>query len=101
MRIAISLICAGAIAWMLHAAVMPSPRAIATGPAQSPTTATTEFTDADFNSHIIALRKRLSPESPFHILVEKPFVVIGDEPPTVVRRRARDTVRFAVERLKR
>ncbi|MGB7161068.1 MAG: DUF1570 domain-containing protein [Tepidisphaeraceae bacterium] len=60
---------------------------------------TTRPTDADFARHVDALRDRLSDE--FTVVVEKPFVVIGDESPGMVRRRATDTVGWAVEKLKR
>ena len=61
-----------------------------------------EPTDADYARHVEALKERL-PErgKDFTILVQRPFVVIGDEPPATVRRRAENTVRWAVERLKR
>jgi hypothetical protein len=45
------------------------------------------------------LRKRL-PKG-FTVLVERPFVVIGDEPPARVKNRARSTVRWAVDHLQR
>jgi hypothetical protein len=41
--------------------------------------------DADFAAHAAALRTRL-PEG-FTVLVERPFVVIGDEAPDMVQRR--------------
>lgn len=59
-----------------------------------------EFTDADFAQHIHALRAKL-PHDGFSIVIEKPFVVIGDEPLEMVQQRSRDTVKWAVERLKR
>ncbi|MDP6058523.1 MAG: C39 family peptidase [Pirellulaceae bacterium] len=48
-------------------------------------------------------RKELVPRivSDFHIVLQKPFVVIGDESPATVRRRSQGTIRWAVERLKR
>ena len=59
-------------------------------------------TDADYARHVEALKERL-PErgKDFTILVQRPFVVIGDESPAAVRRRAENTVRWAVERLKK
>jgi len=56
-------------------------------------------TDADYERHVSQLRRRLPDK--FHVVVEEPFVVIGDEALATVRRRARDTVKFAVDRLKR
>lgn len=59
----------------------------------------TQRSDSEYETHVAALRARL-PER-FTIVVQKPFVVIGDESPDVVRRRSRETVGWAVERLKR
>jgi len=53
----------------------------------------------DYEAHLEALRKRV-PEKGFTIIVQKPFVVIGDERPTVVKARAERTVKWAVSRLK-
>lgn len=45
------------------------------------------------------LRSELGSE--FTVIVERPFVVVGDESPKVVKHRARSTVRWAVQHLKR
>ena len=58
-----------------------------------------EFTDDDYARHIEALKQRL-PRDGFTIIVQKPFVVIGDEKPDVVRSRSIRTVKWAVDRLK-
>ena len=58
------------------------------------------FSDDDYREHIAELEKRLPGEG-FTIVVERPFVVVGDEAPRVVRQRARRTVRWAVNLLKR
>lgn len=65
---------------------------------QSTSPATT-FTAADYAQHLLKLNPTL-PEG-MHVVIEAPFVVIGDEEPEVVGRRARETVRWAVERLKK
>lgn len=52
-----------------------------------------------YRDHIEALQRRL-PNDQFSIVVEAPFVVIGDEPPADVQRRADQTVAFAVRTLK-
>lgn len=54
----------------------------------------------DYEAHVEALKKRL-PHEDFTVVVQKPFVVIGDELPDVVRRRARNTVKWAVDLLKK
>ena len=58
-----------------------------------------EFTDADYADHIRWLEKMV-PGQGFNIVVQKPFVVIGDEDPAVVKRRALGTVKWAVDKLK-
>jgi hypothetical protein len=52
---------------------------------------------ADYAQRVMALRARLGPD--FTIVVEEPFVVVGDEAPAVVRKRATGTVRWAADRL--
>jgi hypothetical protein len=60
----------------------------------------TEFTAADFAQHIYKLRSKL-PNEGFSIVIERPFVVIGDEALETVQKRSRDTVQWAVEKLKK
>ena len=57
-----------------------------------------EHSPADFAQHVMMLKQRLPPG--LSVVIESPFVVIGDESPEMVRQRARRTVRWAVERLK-
>ncbi len=52
------------------------------------------------DEHVRKLRDTLPDES-FHVVVQPPFVVIGDEEETVVRQRATGTIQWAVDRLKR
>jgi hypothetical protein len=56
------------------------------------------FTEADYAQHLTELKNKV-PKG-FTIVLEKPFVVIGDESPAMVRLRAENTVRWAVKRLK-
>lgn len=68
------------------------------------------FTDADFASHVTQLKAQMkqklsaagsrSPLTEFSIVIQKPFVVIGDEPKDEVQRHADGTVKWAVDRLK-
>ena len=51
-----------------------------------------------FAEHLARLTKRV-PEG-FTVAVQPPFVVLGDEPPEVVRQRATRTVKWAVDLLK-
>jgi hypothetical protein len=55
--------------------------------------------NTDFDRHIAQLKKRL-PSRDFSIVVQRPFVVIGDEPEPVVKERAEGTIKWAVEKLK-
>jgi hypothetical protein len=63
-------------------------------------TARDSFTPADFEQHISRLRKQL-PKNEFTFVIQPPFVVIGDESPSVVRQRAVDTVKWTVDLLKK
>lgn len=56
------------------------------------------FTEADFARHIEQLKKRV-PGKEFTILVQAPFVVIGDGTPAAVQAQS-ETVRWAVQKLK-
>ena len=56
-------------------------------------------TAAEYAEHVRELKKKL-PSDDFTIVVMPPFVVIGDEEPAEVRRRAKHTVQWAVEKLK-
>ncbi len=58
----------------------------------------TGFSPADFAQHVMALKKRIGPA--FTVLVEPPFVVVGDEASKVVESRAASTVRWTAARLK-
>ena len=63
-------------------------------------TATPEgFTDADFIRHVEQLKKKL-PSSDFTVVIQPPFVVIGDEPADVVKGHSEHTVKWAVDKLK-
>jgi hypothetical protein len=54
---------------------------------------------ADFERHVAQLRKRLA-SNDFTIVVQPPFVVIGDQPPETVKYRAEETVKWTVDKLK-
>lgn len=60
---------------------------------------TATFTDADFARHVEQLKKKL-PANEFTIIVQKPFVVIGDEDAATVQERSESTVKWAVTKLK-
>ena len=58
------------------------------------------FTDADYARHVEQLKKRL-PSREFEIVIEKPFVVVGDGGRAAVESHAGGTVRWAVTLLKK
>jgi hypothetical protein len=66
------------------------------------------FTEADFARHVELrkgeIRKKVRSGNPraseFSFVIQRPFVVIGDEAKEVVQQRAEDTVKWAVDRLK-
>src|SRR6267378_1802966 len=61
------------------------------------------FTEADFTRHVNELNARIKKKlsaGEFSIVIQKPFVLIGDEPQKVVQQHAEDTVKWAVDHLK-
>jgi hypothetical protein len=64
----------------------------------APTNAPTASDTAAMNSHVAELKAKIPPG--FTVVIESPFVVIGDEAPQVVRSRATKTVKWAVDMLK-
>ena len=54
---------------------------------------------ADYAQHMTQLKRKV-PANGFTVVIQPPFVVIGDGPPEEVRRRARETVQWAVDKLK-
>lgn len=81
-----------------HTAAHANPDIQESSHAVSPSTSTT-FSTADFARHVAQLKKRL-PSNEFSIIVQSPFVVVGDEPRREVQRRAEGTVKWAVDKLK-
>jgi hypothetical protein len=70
----------------------------------------TTFTDADFARHVERLKAEIrkkvtnpdprAPATEFAFIIQRPFVVIGDEPKQAVQAHAEGTVKWAVDRLK-
>ena len=58
------------------------------------------FSAADYDEHVAALKKRLPDDTDFTVVVQPPFVVIGDEAADAVRRRSKQTVKWAVDHVK-
>ena len=62
------------------------------------------FSDADFAQHVTDLRMRIKSKlgsNDFSIVIERPFVVVGDESEEAVRQHATNTIKWAVDHLKR
>jgi hypothetical protein len=55
--------------------------------------------DADFSQHVELLKKKL-PSKEFSIVIQKPFVVVGDEPEADIKEHAEHTIKWAVDKLK-
>lgn len=55
-------------------------------------------TNKDYQDCCTVLKNNLSSE--FTVIIQKPFIVVGDEDPAMVKRRAEKTVKWAVEMLK-
>src|ERR1044072_6881666 len=53
----------------------------------------------DFAAHVEQIKKKV-PSSDFSIIIQRPFVVIGDESPDVVKEHSGRTVKWAVDKLK-
>lgn len=81
-----------------HTAAQANPDSQESSHAIAASTSAT-FTAADFARHVAQLKKRL-PSSEFSIVVQAPFVVVGDEPRREVQKRAAGTVKWAVDKLK-
>lgn len=101
-KLQIALVAPLVFTWLviLYRANTTSPAHDSSAPNTAATeTAATRSTDADFALHVEQLKKRL-PSADFTIVVQPPFVVIGDEPAEVVRQHSHDTVKWAVDKLK-
>jgi len=57
------------------------------------------FTAAEVSNHLGRLKEKVP--AGFTVVWQSPFTVVGDEPPATVRRRATDTVKWAVDRLRK
>ena len=67
------------------------------------------LTNADFAQHVMKLKKKIPAKRGFRLVIQRPFVVIGDEPDrrlrgglvNMVEYRARHTVKWAVDMIKK
>ena len=56
-------------------------------------------TEDDFTAHVEQLKKKL-PSNDFSIIIQRPFVVVGDESAEIVKEHSERTVKWAVDKLK-
>ena len=76
----------------------PDPPPLAASPSTA-SAAPETFTDADFAKHVEQLKRRL-PSGNFTVIIQRPFVVIGDESAADVKKHSEQTVKWAVDKLK-
>lgn len=69
-------------------------------PAAADSESASRFSEDDYARHVAGVRAKV-PLDGFHVVVQPPFVVVGDEAEPVVQRRARETVKWTVDRLKK
>jgi len=72
-------------------------------PAASVASSAGTFSAAQYKARLAQLRQLAAakaPDTEFHYVVQKPFIVIGDERASLVEQRALRTVKWAVDRLK-
>src|SRR5438876_4006562 len=75
------------------------PPKLAASPQPTPPNQPSKFTYADFARHVEQLKKKL-PSNEFSVIIQRPFVVIGDEPLASVKEHSEHTVKWAVDKLK-
>jgi hypothetical protein len=104
MRAGVSVLLVAAAACSGHGGESPTAPAAAgdAPPVVNPEPADVAARSRAYDAHIAALRARLAKAGygDLAVRVEEPFVVVGDDGPDVLERRAR-TVRWAVEHLER
>ena len=76
----------------------PDPPPLAASP-NTASAAPETFTDADFAKHVEQLKRKL-PANNFTVIIQRPFVVIGDESAADVKEHSEKTVKWAVDKLK-
>ena len=72
-------------------------------PVVTPATAPRNLTDDDYEQHVKDLQSRIQTKlgrNDFSIVIQKPFVVVGDESEQRVAQHSTETVKWAVDRLK-
>src|SRR5713226_420798 len=99
LQIALLVLLAVAVLLFLYrSSYSPAPQPVPPNPSAIETPAA-PFSDADFATHVEQLKKKL-PSADFTIVIQPPFVVVGDEPAATVREHSQHTVKWAVDKLK-
>jgi hypothetical protein len=62
----------------------------------APVDAANRHSSKDYEAHLENLKKKTPPG--FTVIVDRPFVVIGDESPEIVGKRVTGAIRWAVKR---
>jgi len=75
---------------------------LAAGDVREPAAATSTFSPADYAQHVMALREKLKEKglAKLAIRIEEPFVVVGNDAPDALAKRAQ-TVRWAADHLEK
>ena len=97
--LALGIACARA-SQSAHGLAQPTAQLAAGVNADASPTPRAAFSETDFARHVATLKKRL-PSPEFAVVVEPPFVVAGDGGKHAVETHARETVKWAVDLLKR
>ena len=66
-----------------------------------PTRGAQQKTPADYVQHILRLKQSIPENGHFTVLVQPPFVVVGDESPETVKSLSERTVKWAVDHIKK
>jgi hypothetical protein len=87
------------VLYCLHSAPNQSAQPIEFNRSQTEITPARAEPDTDFSRHIEQLKKKL-PSDDFSIIIQPPFVVVGDESGETVKQHAEHTIKWAVDKLK-
>src|SRR5438132_11611993 len=88
------------LAFLYHVSSTPDRRPHQPPPSPIETSKQPESsTTVEFAAHVEQLKKKL-PSADFTVLIQRPFVVIGDEPAEAVKQHSENTVKWAVDKLK-
>lgn len=88
------------ISVMLHTSSAPPPPLNQTASAPQSRPAPPErFSEADFAKHVEQIKKKL-PAGDFTVIIQRPFVVVGDESADAVKEHSERTVKWTIDKLK-